>query len=434
MTESYIALLPISAVLFGLIAIRIPIALAMALSGFGAVIWKIGAGPAWSLIETIPIRLVTNYDLGVIPFFLIMGTVAARSDLSRELFAAAAAWMGHLRGGLSVATLTACAGFSAICGSSVATAASMSKIAVPEMRRFGYSPRASIGAVAAGGTLGILIPPSVALAVYAILTQQDIGALLIAGILPGLLALTLYIVAAVLWARLDPAGLPRGERTGYGDRLCALRKVWAILAIFAAIVGGIYAGVFTPTEAASVGAVATIVLGFVRRRLDWWGLIQALSEAVRGAADIYLILIGAFILNIALTLYQIPQSLVAQIATSGLSPGASLALIIAFYLILGCVLDAMAMVTLTIPIVYPIVTAIGVDPIWFGILIVCVVELALITPPIGMNLFVIKTAFPEYPLVDAYAGVIPFILADIARLGLILVVPAIATVLPEAMN
>jgi C4-dicarboxylate transporter DctM subunit len=419
------------AALFVMMLIRVPIGIAMALVGVGGFAAIAGWGPALNLLNTSPVRTVTDYNLSLIPMFILMGVFATASGMSKELFRAGHAWLGRFRGGLALATIGACGGFAAICGSSVATAATMSNIALPEMRRFGYRDDLATGVIAAGGTLGILIPPSVVLAVYAFITEQDVGRLFIAGIVPGLLALAMYMVTVrIAYGRT----LPAGEAIGWADALAALRGIWAVMLLFLAIIGGIYLGVVTPTEAAAAGAFLTGLIGVLRRRLDRGAIMACLVEALRTTVAIFTILIGALLFGYFLAVTQTPQKITGFLVALDLGSYGTLALILALFVLLGCVLDAMAMIILLVPIVFPVIQTLGFDPIWFGVIVVMTVELGLITPPVGMNVFVINSIVPDTNLVAIFKGVAPFVLTDLVRLALLVAFPWLALFLPTTMN
>ena len=378
-------------------------------------------------------RTVTDYTFGVIPMFMLMGAFVSVSGVSRELFRAANAFIGHLRGGLGMATVIACGGFAAICGSSVATAATFSSVAYPEMRRFGYPQSFSTGVIAAGGTLGAMLPPSTVLAVYAILTQQDIGKLFMAGIIPGLLAMAMYVLTISVIVRVKPDWLPRGAATSWRQRFEGLKDVWAPLLLFVFVIGGLYGGFFTPTEAGGVGATGAFLLGVLRGKLDRAGILEALLSATRTAAAVFTVLIGALIFGYFLTMTQTPQKLTGFLTELGLGPYGVLALIMLMYLVLGCLMDAMAMIILTVPIIFPVIVQLGFDPIWFGIIIVMTVELGLIHPPVGMNVFVIKSVVHDVSFTTIFKGVIPFVVTDLLRLLILIAFPMIALWLPGRM-
>jgi len=419
--------------LFTLMLLRVPVGMAMGLVGVCGYSYIAGSGPALKLIGQTSMRTVTDYTFGVIPMFMLMGAFVSVSGVSRELFRAANAFIGHLRGGLGMATVIACGGFAAICGSSVATAATFSSVAYPEMRRFGYPQSFSTGVIAAGGTLGAMLPPSTVLAVYAILTQQDIGKLFMAGIIPGLLAMAMYVMTIFIIVKVKPDWLPRGPATTWTERFASLKDVWAPLLLFVFVIGGLYGGFFTPTEAGGVGASGAFLLGVLRGKLDRAGILEALLSATRTAAAVFTVLIGALIFGYFLTITQTPQKLTGFLTELGLGPYGVLALIMLMYLVLGCLMDAMAMIILTVPIIFPVIVQLGFDPIWFGIIIVMTVELGLIHPPVGMNVFVIKSVVHDVSFMTIFKGVIPFVLTDILRLIILIAFPMIALWLPGRM-
>jgi C4-dicarboxylate transporter DctM subunit len=416
--------------LFVLMLLRVPVGMAMGLvgvSGFGLIA---GFGPALKLIGQTSMRTVTDYTFGVIPMFLLMGAFVSNSGMSRELFRAANTFIGHLRGGLGFATIIACAGFAAISGSSVATAATFSTVAYPEMRRFKYPQSLAAGTIAAGGTLGAMFPPSTVLVVYGIITEQDIGKLFMAGVLPGLLAVCMYILTLALIGAVRPDLLPRGETSTWSERLSAIRDIWAPLLLFIFVIGGLYGGLFTPTEAGGMGAGGAFIIGVLRRRLSRADILNSLLQATRTAAAVFTVLIGALLFGYFLTITGTPQRVTEFMTGLGLGRYGVLALILLMYLVLGCLMDAMAMIILTVPIVFPVITALGFDPIWFGVIIVMTVELGLIHPPVGMNVFVIKSVVGELKFSTIFRGVAPFIVTDLIRLGILVGFPVIATWLP----
>ena len=420
-------------VLFVLMLLRVPVGMAMGLVGVSGYALIAGGGPALKLIGQTSMRTVTDYTFGVIPMFMLMGAFVSVSGVSRELFRAANALIGHLRGGLGMATVLACGGFAAICGSSVATAATFSTVAYPEMRRYGYPQSFSTGVIAAGGTLGAMLPPSTVLAVYAVITQQDIGKLFMAGVLPGLLAMGMYVLTIIAIVALAPKLLPAGEKKPWSERLAAMKDVWPSLVLFIFVIGGLYGGVFTPTEAGGVGAGGAFLLGVIRRKLDRAGIRQALLQATRTAAAVFTVLIGALLFGYFLTITQVPQKLTEFLTSLGIGRYGVLALIMVMYLVLGCLMDAMAMIILTVPIIFPVISHLGFDPIWFGVVIVMTVELGLIHPPVGMNVFVIKSVVSEVSFTTIFKGVIPFVVTDIIRLVILIAFPVIALWLPSRM-
>ncbi|MBO9515634.1 MAG: TRAP transporter permease [Variovorax sp.] len=421
-------------VLFALMLLRVPVGMAMGLVGVTGYAWIVGPGPALKLVGQTSMRTVTDYTFGVIPMFMLMGALVSVSGVSRELFKAANSMIGHLRGGLGVATVLACGGFAAICGSSVATAATFSAVAYPEMRRFNYPQSFSTGVIAAGGTLGAILPPSTVLAVYAILTQQDIGKLFMAGIVPGILAMTMYVLTIVAIVKLRPGWLPGGQAKPWSERIADLKNVWAPLVLFIFVIGGLYGGFFTPTEAGGVGASGAFLLGLLRRKLDGPKIREALLSATRTAAAVFTVLIGALLFGYFLTITQSPQKLTEFLTSLGIGRYGVLALIMLMYLVLGCLMDAMAMIILTVPIIYPVIVHLGFDPIWFGVIIVMTVELGLIHPPVGMNVFVIKSVVKDVSFTTIFKGVLPFILTDILRLVILIAFPIIALWLPTRMG
>jgi tripartite ATP-independent transporter DctM subunit len=416
--------------MFALMALRVPIGVAMGVVGvlgFGALT---GMAPALNLLGNVPLTVLSDYNLAVIPMFILMGAFASESGMSRELFSAGRAWFGHRRGGLAYASIAACGGFAAINGSSVATAATMSQVALPEMRRAGYEPGFSAGLIAAGGTLGIMIPPSTIFVLYGIMTEVDIAKLFAAGVLPGLLAVLLYfgVVQYIGWRH--PERLPVGEAHTWRERLHSLRDLWAVLLLFAFVLGGIYGGLFTVQEAAGIGATGTLVIGLLRRRLGWRKIRSALIDALRVSSAIMMIVVGAFLFGYFLTITQFTQQAVDWLVNLPVGAYGVLALVMVGYFILGAVMDELAMILLTVPIVFPAMTQLGFDPVWFGVIIVMAVTFGMICPPVGMNVFVINSIATDISLVDIYRGTMPFIAVDVLRLLLLCAFPGIALWLP----
>ncbi len=420
-------------VLFALMLLRVPVGMAMGLVGVSGFAYLVGSGPALKLVGQTSMRTVTDYTFGVIPMFLLMGAFVTTSGMSRELFGAANTFVGHLRGGLGIATIVACAGFAAISGSSVATAATFSAVAYPEMRRYDYPQSFATGVIAAGGTLGAMFPPSTVLAVYGIITEQDIGRLFIAGILPGLLAVSMYILTVAVIGRLRPGFLPAGVRAGAPERIKAIRGVWAPVLLFVFVIGGLYGGLFTPTEAGGMGAGGAFLIGVLRGRLSRADIRHSLLQATRTAAAVFTVLIGALLFGYFLTITQTPQKVTEFLTGLGVGRYGVLALIMLMYLVLGCLMDAMAMIILTVPIIFPVIKSLGFDPIWFGVIIVMTVELGLIHPPVGMNVFVIKSVVKDVKFSTIFVGVLPFILTDLIRLVILIAFPIIALYLPTRM-
>ncbi len=416
--------------------VRIPIALSMAIVGVVGYAymrdwnWTI----AFASLQTRLYETGRNYTLSVVPLFILMGNFVTRAGMSHELFRAANAFIGHLRGGLAMATILACAGFGAICGSSIATAATMSKVAYPSMKRFGYSDALATGAIASGGTLGIMIPPSTLLVIYGVFTETNIGALFAAGILPGLLGAVLLCLAVQYVTIRDPTAGPRGERSGWSERWAATKHVWAVAALFVFVIGGIYGGFFTATEGAGMGAFAAMAFALWRRVLNWKSLYQALVESARTTSMLFMILIGALMFAEFINITTMPNDLVAFVKQFEINPIMVVAAICIIYVLLGTAMEELSMVLLTIPVFLPVILQLGFDPIWFGILIVCVVEIGLISPPVGMNLFVLKTLIPGVSQGTVFRGVLPFMLADVIRMALLIAFPAISLYLPSLMR
>jgi tripartite ATP-independent transporter DctM subunit len=419
-------------VLLGLIFLRAPIGLAMLVVGVGGM-WAVTGSPniVLSKFKTETYSTFSSHSLSIIPIFLLMGHLAGLGGMSRALFKAAEAWLGHRKGGTAMAAVGACAGFGSICGSSVATAATMAQVALPELRRAGYSGGLSTATLAAGGTLGILIPPSVVLVIYATLTETNIAKLFLAAFVPGIIAAIGYMLVIALYVRLYPDSAGSLPRMPYAQRFRALFDVWPVMLIFIAVVGGIYTGIFNPTEGASVGALGTGLVAWASGGLDWPRLRAALIATASGTAMIFLIVLGAGFFNAFLALTQMPQVASGWIVEQGFGPWFVLACILIIYLVLGCVMDSLSMILLTIPIFYPVMLALdfGMSPehmaIWFGILVLIVVEVGLITPPVGMNLFVINAIDRQTPMRETYGAVMFFVATDLARVILLVLVPGI---------
>lgn len=419
-------------VLLGLIGLRMPIGLAMFVIGSVGYVLLSGWIPYLAYMKTTSFFLFSNYTLSVIPLFILMGAFAERSGLSQALFTAANAVIGHRRGGMAMATIGACTAFGAICGSSVATTATMGRAAFPELKRFGYSDRLATGTLAVGGTLGILIPPSVILIVYAISTEQNIAKLFMAAFIPGLMAALFYILAIAWTVRRDPKAGPAGPRIVGRERRQAMIEVLPVLLIALAVLGGIYGGVFTPTEGAAVGAIATLLVGLAYRRLGWAEIRGSLIQTAELSAMIFIILLGAEVFNAFLTLSDLPFVAAETIADLGWPPYAVLVALLVFYIVLGGVMDELAMILLTLPIFFPIVMELdfAMDPeevaIWFGILVLVIVGVGLAAPPLGLNVFVMSAIAKDVPLTATYRGVLPFLATDLVRLALLILFPGLA--------
>jgi len=416
--------------------LRIPIALAMGIVGIVGYAymrdwnWTV----AFAVAQTKIYETGRNYTLSVVPLFILMGNFVTRAGLSQELFRAAYAFIGHLRGGLAMATIMACAGFGAICGSSIATAATMAKVAYPSMKRFGYSDGLATGAIASGGTLGILVPPSTIMVIYGIITETNIGQLFAAGILPGIIAATLLCLAVQWVTWRDPAAGPRGERTSWRQRAHALKDVWPVALLFLFVMGGIYGGLFTATEGAGMGAFGAMTFALWKRALNWGTLYAALVESARTTAMLFMILIGAFMFADFVNITSLPADLKDFVTGFGIHPIMVVVVICAIYVILGTAMEELSMILLTIPVFFPLILHLGFDPIWFGILIVTVVEIGLISPPVGMNLFVLKTLLPQVSTGTIFRGVMPFMAADVIRLGILIAFPVLSLYLPSLMR
>ncbi|WP_112323603.1 TRAP transporter large permease [Oceanibium sediminis] len=419
-------------VLLILIFLRAPIALAMLAIGFAGSYLVIGT-PAMVLnqLKTLTYGTFSNYSFSIIPLFLLMGQFATLSGMSASLFRAAESFLGHRRGGVAMSAVGACAGFGAICGSSLATAATMGQVALPELRRYGYPGSLATGALAAGGTLGILIPPSVILVIYAILAEQNIEKLFVAALIPGILAAIGYMIAISIWVRVSPNAAVVKDRVPWGERIVALAGIWPVLAIFVAVVGGIYVGIFTPTEAAAVGAAGTGLTAALSGQMSVARLRQALLSTATSTAMIFLIILGAGVYNNFLALTQLPQNASVWVAEQGVSPWWVMVAVLLMYLVFGCIMDSLSMVLLTVPIIFPIMAALdfGMSPndfgLWFGILVLIVVEVGLITPPVGMNLFIINKLADQVPIGQTYRGALPFVVTDMIRVVILTAFPGI---------
>lgn len=433
MTPTMAGILGIVAMLF-LIFWGTPIGLAMGVVGFVGFALMNGLDPALFMLGLSPYSSVASYTLTVLPLFVLMGQFAGMSGLSRDLYETANRWIGHRRGGLAMANVVACGGFAAVCGSSLATSATMTVVALPEMLRHGYAPRLATGSIAAGGTLGILILPSVMFLIYGFLTEQSIGKLFLAGIVPGIILIFLYAMAISIVTWHNPALAPDVPRVPIRERVSALYRVWPMLGLFSLVIGGMYIGAFTATEAAAVGAVGAFLLAFGRRSMSWRQLGQALVETVSTSASLFSILVGAIILGYFLAITQLPMTLAAFIGGLPLSPIAIMGLIILLYLVLGAFMDELAMVLLTVPIFFPVSQTLGFDPIWFGVIIVVVCEAGMIAPPVGINVFVLASMTKDVPMKDIYIGILPFLWADVVLLILLMLFPDLALFLPRLMK
>ena len=421
-----------------LVFLRLPIAFAMGIVGFTGFGLLTGWKPSLSMIGTLVSETALNYGLSVIPLFILMGNLVSRAGLSAELYAASNAFLGHRRGGLAMATIVACGSFSAICGSSLATAATMSKIAMPPMRRYGYSDSLATASIAAGGTLGILIPPSVILVIYGLMTETSIRELFAAGFLPGLLGIGLYLVAVqyVVWRR--PQDGPQAERMAWPDRVRALGGVWGTILLFVLVIGGIYGGVFTPTEAAGIGAGGALLLALARGVRSWRDYYDVLVNSARTTAMLFAVLFGALIFSNFVNRAGLPTALLDFVNSFDMSSLVVLLVILAIYIILGCVFESLSMLLLTIPIFFPVVQGLGyagLGPeeilVWFGVIAVVVTEISLITPPVGLNVFVLAGVLKDVKTTTIFKGVTPFWCVDIIRLLILVLLPGYVLLLPN---
>ena len=419
--------------LFLFLGLRMHIGVAMALIGFVGVGVIVSFNAGLNLLGIVPWAEGHSYTLSVIPLFILMGQFAFASKISQDIYKTVYTWIGHFRGGLAMATIIACSAFAAICGSSLATGATMGRVAIPEMDKYKYNRSLSTGCVAAGGTLGILIPPSIGFVIYGILTEESIGKLFMAGILPGILLSALFMVTIYVQCRFNPALGPKGEKRSWKNRIASLYSTWPMIALFVIVMGGIYLGVFTPTEAAGIGAFGAFIIALIKRQLTMQSFIESLVSTGNMTAMIFLIIIGANIFSSFLAFTNIPMIMADTIVALSLpKPIVLLAIIVAF-VILGCIMDCFAIMILMVPILYPILQALEFDIIWFGVIMVIVLEVGLITPPVGLNVFVIKGVAPDISLTTIFKGIWPFLIAAAVCLLLIILFPQIALYLPSLM-
>ncbi|OED42170.1 C4-dicarboxylate ABC transporter permease [Chromatiales bacterium (ex Bugula neritina AB1)] len=428
-------------VLLALVLLRVPIAFAMGVVGFAGFGILVSWSAAGAMVAGTAYETGVSYTLSVVPLFVLMGNFVTRAGLSDELYTASHKFLGHKRGGLAMATVVACGGFSAVCGSSIATAATMARVTIPSMRRYNYSDALATGAIASGGTLGILIPPSVVLVLFGVMTETDIGKLFVAGLLPGLLGVLLYLVAVRLTVWINPAAGPPVDKAPWVDRIAALKSTWAVLGLFLLIIGGIYGGIFTPTEAAGIGSAGGFLIALFRGKLNLKVLLEIFVETVQTTAMLFFVLIGAIIFSNFINYADMPTLLIDWISSLNVAPLTVMAVILLIYVLLGCILESLSMILLTVPVFYPLVSELvfpNVPPdmvmIWFGIVVVVVTEISLITPPIGMNVFVLKAMLPDVETKTIFKGVTPFWILDIVRLALLVLVPSISLYLPSLMD
>ncbi len=432
MSETAIGTIGVIA-LFILLALRMPVAMTMLIVGFVGTIAINGLHAALSTLGGEAFEIASTGMLIVVPLFVLMGNLAGVSGMSRDLYDAAYAWVGHHRGGLASATIGGCAGFAALSGSSIASAVTMGRVALPQMKRFNYDDSLATGAVAAGGTLGILIPPSTGMIIYGILTEQSIGRLFVAGVFPGLLLTGLFLVAIYIVTRIRPEAGPPGPRTNMRERFAAARRSLVIVGIVLATIGGIYLGVFTPVEAAGVGAFLTFVMALYRRSLDWSKLRFVFLQTLQTSATVFMILIGAFVFIPFMALTQVPSNIVFFLVNLDVGPLGVLIIILTTYIALGTFLEGLAMLVLTLHIVFPVIIELGLDPIWFGVVVVIVLEMGLISPPVGVNVFVVKSVAKDVPMGTIFRGIWPFWLAMGVCLAFLVAFPQIALFLPNTM-
>ena len=430
MTEALLGFVAI----FALALLRMPLAFSMGLVGVIGIGLTRGWMPALASTAQVVQETGFAYTLSVIPLFILMGNFVARAGLAHELFHAAYTFVGHRKGGLAHATIAACAGFGAICGSSIATAATMSKVAYPSMKKLGYSDALSTGVIASGGTLGIMIPPSTIMVIYGIVTETHIGKLFAAGVLPGILTAILLMVAVVLMTLRDPEHAPAGEKFTWKQRLEALRGIWGVLLLVIVVLGGIYGGIFTATEGAGMGAAGAFLFAWARKALTWDSLISILVESARTTAMLFTLLIAATVFANFVNFTTMPGDLKEWITHLGLSPVMVVGAMMVIYIILGTVMEELTMVLLTIPLFFPIVVQLGFDPVWFGVLIVMVIQIGLISPPVGMNLFVLNTLLPKVGLGTIFRGCWPFVVMQVVTLAILLFFPSISLYLPSLMT
>ena len=419
--------------LFALIMLRVPVAIALGVTGFLGYAALDGWHRAIIALSSTPFDLRDKYSFTVVPLFILMGVVASKSGMSGDLYRAANAAFAGARGALAMGTVGACAGFGAICGSSLATAATMSRVAIPEMRRLGYSDALAAGTVASAGTLGAVIPPSLILIVYAIIAEQGIPQLFAAALIPGLIGTALHIGVILAIGLYRPEALPRSPRMPRSERLAALAPIWKIALLFAIAIGGIYTGFMSPTEAAAVAAFVAIVISMATRSMDWRGLFDALLEAIWTSTVLFVIVIGAFLFAYFMALTQLPAAIRTGMEALGAAPWVMMLIIIAFYIVLGFFLDGISMILITVPVFLPLAEAAGYDSVWFGILVLIVVEVGLITPPVGLNIFVIRSQVPDVALGAVYRGILPFLWAHAILIAMLLLWPGIALWLPRVL-
>lgn len=411
----------------------IPIGVGMGLIGFLGFAYLSGFQSALGVLKTVPYSTFSQYDLSVIPLFILMGAFAFNSGLSEDLYRTVYKWLGHLRGGLAMATVGACACFAAICGSSLATAATLGAVALPEMKKYNYDPALATGSIAAGGTIGILIPPSVILVIYGIITELSIGKLFLAGFIPGILEAVFYMITISILTKINPALGPRGPKTTINEKFIALGKTWEVFFLFIVVIGGIYFGIFTPSEAAGVGAFGAFIFGVLRKKLKWKNFKESFIDTSKTTGMIFIIILGAMFLGYFLSVAKLPSELARFVSELPVNRYVILIMILIVFLLLGCIMDSMAIVLLTVPIFYPLILKLGFDPIWFGILVTRMTEIGLITPPVGLNVYIIK-GISDVPMGTIFRGVAPFLIADLCQVVLLIGIPELSLFLPSLMK
>jgi tripartite ATP-independent transporter DctM subunit len=430
MTEASLGLLAMLILAFA----RVPLAIAMGLVGFAGLWWMRGLNPAMASVTSTVYESGFEYTLSVVPLFILMGNFVTRAGMSRELYRAAYTLVGHFRGGLGMATVMACAGFGSVCGSSIATAATMTKVAYPSMKEHGYSGQLAAGAIAAGGTLGILIPPSTILVIYGLVTETNIGKLFAAGLIPGILAVVMMCLTIAFLTWRKPELGPAAERSSWAERLSAFKDVWAVAVLFVVVMGGIYGGVFTTTEGAGVGAFGAFLIALLRGSLNFKVTLEILTDSARTTGMLFMILVGALVFANFMNFTSMPNDLKNLVSSHNISPMTVMIFICAIYIILGAAMEELSIVLLTLPVFFPLVVSLGFDPVWFGIVIVLVVMIGLISPPVGMNMFVVRNMLPELSTMTVFKGVLPFVYTLIAVLALLVAFPQIALFLPQALK
>jgi len=432
MSPTVVGLIGIVALII-LICVRMQIGISMGLVGFVGFAYIVGIEPALGILKTVPFSTLSSQNLSVIPLFILMGAFAFTANLSEDLYRMVHKWLGHFRGGLAMATVAACALFAAISGSSLATAATLGKVALPEMKKYKYNASLATGCIAAGGSIGILIPPSVILIIYGIITEQSIGKLFLAGFIPGVLEAVFYIITIIIITRINPSLGPPGPRATMNEKIKSLLSVWEVVVLFVVVIGGIYLGVFTPTEAAGVGAFGTFCFTIYRKKLTWESFKSSLLQTCQTTGMLFMVVLGAMILGYFFSVSRLPFELASWVGELTVNRYVVLVMVLVAVGILGCLMDSMAIVLLTVPVFYPLIQNLGFDPIWFGILVVRVTEMGLITPPVGLNVYIIHGISGER-MGTIFKGVVPFIIADILEIILLIAIPEITLFLPGLMD